>query len=663
MRVHELAKKLGLSSKDLQVKLAGLGIEARSHMSNLDEKTVALVMPAAPGAKERVKAVPKVPAVKAPPTVSAEKKPPLPPKQIQPPKEIIEEKVIVLKELLTVGELAKRLKINAAELIKKLIPMGIMATINQRISEETIRLMAKEYGFEVKTTEGKKDLASLKPKAEAGLIQRPPVVTVMGHVDHGKTSLLDAIRQTRVAEREIGGITQHIGAYKLRLPRGEVVFLDTPGHAAFTAMRARGARVTDVVVLVVAADDGIMPQTIEAIDHARAAQVPMVVAINKIDRPNAKPMRVKEELIKYDLTPEELGGKTICVEVSATKRIGIDKLLELLLLEAELLELKADPSLSASGIVIESRLDKGRGPVATVLVQNGTLKVGDGFVAGHTSGKVRAMFNECGENLAEAPPSTPVEILGFLEVPQAGDIFEAVADEKRAKEIALAVKKTEELKPRPFSLGNLYEQIKAGVKEFKIIVKADVHGSVEALSRSLENLSDEKVMIRIIHAFTGDINESDVILASASRAIVIGFNVKVEDSVKEIAEQEGVDIRFYQIIYNALNDVQQAMAGVLEPVYKDVFAGRAEVRQVFDLPNGRQIAGCYVLKGKIVRGAKAYLRRGREKVFEGKISSLRRFKNDAHEVAEGYECGLGLEGFNNYKEDDLIEVFLLEKVA
>jgi translation initiation factor IF-2 len=366
--------------------------------------------------------------------------------------------------------------------------------------------------------------------------------------------------------------------------------------------------------------------------------------------------------MKYDLTPEELGGKTICVEVSATKRIGIDNLLEMLLLEAELLELKADPAQKAVGTVIESRLDKGRGAVATVLVQDGTLKIGDPFVVGHTSGKVRAMINEQGENLDSAPPSTPVEILGFLEVPQAGDTFEIMADEKVAREMALKKMGAEAVRHRPLTLGNLYDRIKAGVKELKIIVKSDVHGSVEALQRALENLSDEKVMIRVIHAATGDVNESDVILASASDAIMVGFNIKVEDEVKEVAEKEGVDIRLYQIIYNALNDVKAAMAGLLEPVYKDVFIGRAEVRQIFNLPNGRQIAGSYVLKGKIVRGARARLLRGSEKIFEGKITSLRRFKNDVHEVAEGYECGLGMEGFNNYREDDYIEAFLPQKV-
>ena len=694
MRVHELAKKIGISSKALQDKLNGMGIKTKNHMSIVDEKTISLIVKPKPKPKTKPKTKPKakpkakakakpalasapmpkselppepptpepklVPSVPAPPPLKptlvpkpAPSKPAPPPPP--PPKEIF------LKSI-TVGELAKQVKVSAIELITKLIKMNIMVTINQYVSEETVAAIAKEYGFNVKRPEGEKTEIHDGMAREQGLVPRPPVVTVMGHVDHGKTSLLDAIRKTHVADKEIGAITQHIGAYKIKLKKGEVVFLDTPGHEAFTAMRARGASLTDLIVLVVAADDGIMPQTIEAINHARAAKAPIVVAINKIDRPNARAMRVKEELIKYDLAPEALGGKTTCVEVSATKNIGIENLLEMLLLESELLELKANPAISAKGVIIEGRMNKKRGPVGTILVQDGTLNLGDVFVAGLSSGKVRAMTTEHGESLSSAPPSTPVEILGFLKVPYSGDSFEVVSNEKAAQEIILARKKEFETKPRPVTLSNLYEQIKAGVKELKLILKADVRGSVDALSSALENLSDAKVGVRIIHRVTGDVNESDVILAAASQAIILGFNVGIEDRAKELAEKEGVDIRFYQVIYNALNDVKSAMNGLLEPVYKDVFAGRAEIRQVFKLPNDRQIAGCYVLKGKILRGAKSRVMRGKEKIYEGKINSLRRFKNDVRDVQEGYECGIAVEGFKDYKEGDLIEIFVPEEI-
>jgi translation initiation factor IF-2 len=659
MRVHELAKKLGISSKSLQEKLKKMGVEAKSHMSALNQETVSRILqPAKPEPKPVPKPGPekKNHPTAAPPKPEKPKAPPAPePKPALPPK------TIFLKSM-TVGDLAKKLQINAAELIKKLIRMNVMATINQYISEDTVKAVSKEYGFTViKAEEEKKEVRVAK--SVGGLVPRPPVVTVMGHVDHGKTTLLDAIRETRVAEKEIGAITQHIGACKIKLAKGEVVFLDTPGHEAFTAMRTRGASVTDVIVLVVAADDGIMPQTVEAIDHAKAARVPIVVAINKIDRPNARPERVKQELMKYGLSPEEFGGKTICAEVSATKKTGIDSLLEMLLLEAELLELKANPNQPAKGTIIEAKMDKRRGSVATVLVQDGTLKTGDIFIAGLSSGKVRAMTNEHGENLTSAPPSSPVEILGFPKVPYAGDSFEVVSNEAAAQEIILERRKKFETKPRPVTLGNLFERIQTGIKELKLILKADVRGSVDALNSALEKLSDAKVNIRIMHRATGDINESDVILASASQAIIIGFNVGVEASAKEIAEKEGVDIRFYQIIYNALNDIKNAMSGLLEAVYKDVFTGRAEVRTVFTLPNGRKIAGSYVLKGRIPRGVKANIVRGREKLFSGKITSLKRFKNDVRDVQEGYECGIGIEGFNDYRENDLIEVFTPQEVG
>lgn len=665
MRVFELAKKIGVTSKELQEKLKAKGIDVKSHMSSLDEKTVSLILKPPEETKQKPEPAKEKIVEKKPEPVkekAPEKKPEIE-KRPEPekPKEVVPEKIIILKEPITVGELAKRLRTGVAELIKKLIQAGVMLTINQYVSDEVVEKVSKEYGFEVKKViEDKTEFQAGKP-LEHGFMPRPPVITVMGHVDHGKTSLLDAIRHSRVAEKEAGAITQHIGAYKIKLDKGEMVFLDTPGHEAFTAMRARGASLTDIIVLVVAADDGIMPQTIEAINHARQADVPIVVAINKIDRSNAKPDRVKQELIKYDLAPEDLGGKTVCVDVSATKKIGIEKLLEMILLEAEMLELKANPSGKAKGAIVEAKMDKRRGPVATVLIQDGTLHAGDVFIAGLKSGKVKFMTDQAGKNIDEAPPSTPVEILGFSEVPYSGDSFEVVADEKTSQEIILKRKQDYAVKPKPVTLGSLHEQIEAGARELKIIIKADVRGSIDALCAALETLNDEKVTIGIIHKVTGDVNESDVILASASNAIIIGFNVKIEDGAKGLADKEGVDIRLYQVIYNAVNDLKTAMAGLLEPVYKEVFTGRAEVRQVFSLPNDRKISGCYVLKGKIVRGAKAVVLRNREKIFEGRITSLKRFKNDAREILEDFECGIGIEGFNDFKEDDLIEIYTLQE--
>ncbi|MCD5401210.1 translation initiation factor IF-2, partial [candidate division NPL-UPA2 bacterium] len=498
------------------------------------------------------------------------------------------------------------------------------------------------------------------------LVPRPPVVTIMGHVDHGKTTLLDTIRETKVAQGESGGITQHIGAYEVDLPKGKVIFLDTPGHEAFTAMRARGAQVTDVVVLVVAADDGIMPQTIEAIDHSKAAGVPIVIAINKIDKPNARPERIKQQLIEHGLTPEELGGKTLCVEISATERRGLEELLESLLLEAEILEIKANPDRPAQGVIIEARLDKGRGPVATVLIKKGTLRAGDNFICGLLGGKARTLFNDKGEKVEAAGPSMPVEVSGLPEVPQVGDIFQVVSDEKKVKEIAskrqLLKREGGLRKVKHLTLADLHAQIEEGkVKELPIIIKGDARGSIEALSDSLRQLTSDKVRLNIIHMGIGAVNESDVMLASASNAIILGFHVKTASGALELAEVEKVDIHLYDIIYEAISEVKKALEGLLEPEYKKVILGRAEVRQVFHISKKGAVAGSYVTEGKIVRNCKVTLLREGKSIYEGSIDNLRRFKDDVREVEVGYECGIGLAGFDDIQEGDIIEAYILEE--
>jgi translation initiation factor IF-2 len=499
-------------------------------------------------------------------------------------------------------------------------------------------------------------------------VKRPPVVTIMGHVDHGKTSLLDAIRETNVIAGEAGGITQHIGAYDVELNGRKITFLDTPGHEAFTAMRARGARVTDIVVLVVAADDGVMPQTREAINHSRAAGVPMIIAINKIDKPDAKPERVKQELMEFGLVSEEWGGDTIFVEVSAKKRTNIPDLLEMVLLQADVLELKANPDKLARGTIVEAKLDKGRGPVATVLVQEGTLKIGDYFVAGVQSGRVRAMQNYRGDKVITAGPSMPVEVIGFTGVPDAGDTFVSLTDEKQAKEIAnhrqQKLRETELAKHTKLSLEQLYEKIQKGeVKDLNVIVKADVQGSVEAVSESLRKLSTAAIRLNVLHASVGAITETDVNLASASNAIILGFNVRPEVKSQAHAEKEGVDIRLYNIIYDAVDDIKKAMEGLLEPTLREKHLGRAEIRDIFSVPKIGMVSGSYVLDGKMLRNAQVRLLRDNVVIYQGKMSSLRRFKDDVKEVATGYECGIGLENYNDLKIGDIIEAFEMEKVA
>jgi translation initiation factor IF-2 len=574
---------------------------------------------------------------------------------------------------MTVKDLADKLDVKVKDVLKRLLEKRIMMTINSTLDAETATMIAREFGAEVQMRTFEEEMLEVEAEASRpeDLVPRAPVVTVMGHVDHGKTTLLDAIRETRVAEREAGGITQHIGAYTVDVGGRRVVFLDTPGHEAFTMMRARGARVTDVVVLVVAADDGVMPQTREAIDHARAAGVPIVVAINKIDKPDANPERVKKELSDLGLMPEEWGGQTVTVPVSAKKRQNLDLLLEMILLVTEMGELKANPKRAASGTVLEAKLDKGRGPVATVLVQDGTLKVGDHFIAGTVVGKVRALIDDRGRSVKEAPPSTPVEVLGLTGLPTPGDTFQALADAAKARQIALYRQAREKEKalgtrtPR-LTLESLQQQIAEGqVKELPIIIKADVQGSAEVLADTLAKLSDERVKIRIIHAGVGAINESDVLLASASNAIIVGFNVRPDRNATDLAEREHVDIRLHSVIYNVVDEIKSAMAGLLEPTLKEVRVGVAEVRQLFKVPKFGTVAGCMVLDGRITRSGdtQARLLRDNVVVYEGKLSSLRRFKDDVSEVKAGFECGLAFERFNDIKVGDIVEVFAIERVA
>lgn len=591
------------------------------------------------------------------------------------PKKEIKAKVITeieIPETITVGEFASKMGKTSAEVVKKLMMLGVMATQNQSIDFETAQLIGDDFGITVKqeVVLTKEDILMIETEhedKEEDLVSRPPVVVVMGHVDHGKTSLLDAIRHTSVTENEAGGITQHIGAYSVKLNDRIITFLDTPGHEAFTTMRARGAQVTDVAILVVAADDGIMPQTIEAINHAKAAGVSIVVAINKIDKEGANPDRVKQMLVEHELVPEEWGGDTVCVEISAKKQMNIDGLLEMVLLVADMQELKANPNRDAQGTVIEAEIDKGRGPVATILVQNGTLNVGDFVIAGTTVGRVRAMINDKGRRVKTAGPSTPVEILGLSEAPSGGDTFMVVANEKLARDVAeqrkQQVQETKFNQVVKVSLDNLFSQIDEGnMKELNVIIKADVQGSVEAVRQSLEKLSNDEVRVRAIHGGVGAINESDVMLANASNAIIVGFNVRPDAGAVASAEQQEVDIRLYRVIYQAIEEIEAAMKGMLDPEYKEVVLGYAEVRQTFKVSNVGTIAGCYVTQGKIQRNEQIRIVRNGVIVHEGHIDSLKRFKDDAKEVAENFECGLGVENFNDIKEGDIIECFTMEEI-
>ncbi|KGE17483.1 translation initiation factor IF-2 [Paenibacillus wynnii] len=579
-------------------------------------------------------------------------------------------KKIIVRGSMTVGETAKLLHKDASEVIKKLITMGVMATINQELDIDTILLLAGEFGVEVevKIPVDEDSFETVEENdMDEELITRPPVVTIMGHVDHGKTTLLDAIRSTNVTGGEAGGITQHIGAYQVEINHKKITFLDTPGHEAFTAMRARGAQVTDMTIIVVAADDGVMPQTVEAISHAKAAGLPIIVAVNKIDKPGADPDKVKQELTKYELVPEEWGGDTIFVNLSAKQRTGLEDLLEMILLVAEVNEYKANPDKRARGTVIEAELDKNRGPVARILVQHGTLRVGDAFVAGNCFGRVRAMVNDKGRKIKEAGPSTPVEITGLTEVPQAGDPFMAFEDERKARAIAdrrSTTQRQSELNINTrVTLDDLFKHIKDGeIKDLNVIIKGDVQGSVEALKGSLAKIEVEGVRVKILHSGAGAITESDIALAAASNAIVIGFNVRPDAQTKAAADQEKVDVRLHRIIYNVIEEIEHAMKGMLDPIFKENVIGHAEVRNVFTISKVGTIAGCMVTSGKIARNAEMRLIRSGIVVFEGKIDTLKRFKDDAKEVAQGYECGITLERYNDVKEGDIIEAFIMETV-
>ncbi|MCM8795756.1 MAG: translation initiation factor IF-2 [Candidatus Omnitrophica bacterium] len=590
--------------------------------------------------------------------------------EIKPPFEVAL-KEVELEIPINVKDLAIRLQEKPSHLIKILMDMGIMVGINQILDPTTIEKVCAKLGFKIKKAVSKEELVlqihKVMDKPE-DLRPRSPIVTLMGHVDHGKTSLLDAIRKTHVAEREHGGITQHIGAYRVSLPQGEITFLDTPGHEAFTAMRARGASITDIVVLVVAADEGVMPQTQEAIDHARQAGVPIIVAINKIDKPQANIERVKRQLSELNLTPEDWGGKTITVGVSAKTQVGIDDLLEMILLEAEMLQLKANPNRPAQGVVIEAKMSKARGPVSTLLIRNGTLHLNENIIVGKYYGKIRAMFDDHGRAVNTAGPSFPVEVLGIAGIPLPGEQFFVVEDERIARELALKRQEEERLaqvrQTRRLTLEELHSQIQQGqLKELKLIIKADVQGSLGAIKETLNKLNISEIKLDIIHEGVGNINASDVILAVASNALILGFNVTIDERAKELNAKEGVDIRIYNIIYELANDIKAAIEGMLEPRLKKVFLGRAEIRKVFKLSKAGTVAGCFVLKGKINRNSAVKVIRNGEVVFEGKISSLKRFKDDVREVQEGFECGIALSGFDAIKEGDIIETYEIEKIA
>ena len=687
IRVHELAKELNIESKELITILKEeFNIEVKNHMSTIEDEDAELIkeLLAGKSASDLVASADNAENSKSIVDVYEDelaeqlnkgiKKKKKTKKEEQEEARIAAEaeaegKVIEIGESITVKELAEKLQQPSNDVIRTLIFAGVMAAINAEIDFETAEKVCAEYGVLVERKEEIQELEVLKIEEddEENLQKRPPIVTVMGHVDHGKTSLLDCIRKAKVTDSEAGGITQHIGAYTITLNGEEITFLDTPGHEAFTAMRARGAQITDLVILVVAADDGIMPQTKEAIDHCKAAGVPIVVAINKIDKPGANIDRVKQELADKGLLTEDWGGDTICVEVSAKQNLNIDKLLEMVLLSAEMLELKANENRRARGTVIEAKLDKGRGAVASLLVQNGTLRVGDSILVGSTYGRIRAMFDDTGKNIKSAGPSIPVEILGLSEVPEAGDRFNQVKDEKTARNMAETRK--DKLKAETLlanhrvSLEDLYNQIKEGkVKELAIIVKADVQGSVEAIKQSLEKLSTDDIKVRVIHGGVGAITETDITLATASNAIVIGFNVRPDNNASFQADRDGVDIKTYRIIYDAIDDVKAAMIGMLDPIYREVILGSAEIRETYKISNVGTIAGCYVLNGKLQRNAETRVIRDGIVVCESTLSSLKRFKDDAKEVNAGYECGLTVDKFNNIKEGDIIECFMMEAI-
>jgi translation initiation factor IF-2 len=683
IRVYELAKELEISSKELITLLEEeFGLEVKNHMSAIEDEDADLIKELVSGNEksektkeedDEIETTAKKTIKESTNNKKSTKKGNKDNKKEKATTEDTEDIGIITmtSDTITVKEISDKLGKSYAEVIKELMLMGVMASVNQEINFEMAeKLAAKFYKEIIKEDQDEEDdLEDILEdnEEEEHLQKRSPIITVMGHVDHGKTSLLDAIRKSKVTSTEAGGITQHIGAYTVQVNGESITFLDTPGHAAFTAMRARGAQVTDIVILVVAADDGIMPQTQEAISHCKAANVPLIVAINKIDRVGANIDKVKQELTEYGLVAEDWGGDTICVPVSAHTKEGIDELLEMILLSSEMLELKANPNRKAKGTVVEAKLDKGRGAVATLLIQNGTLRVGDSIVVGSTYGRIRAMFNDKGKNIKSAGPSTPVEILGLSEVPEAGDKFYQVKDEKTAR--GIADKRKEKIRDEylqsthKVSLEDLYNQIQEGtVKELALIVKADVQGSVEALKQSLEKLSTEEVKVRVIHGGVGAINETDVTLATASNAIILGFNVRPDSNASIASERDGVDIKTYRVIYDAIEDIKSAMLGMLEPEFKEVVIGTAEVRQVYKISSVGTIAGAYVQTGKIARNSGARVIRDGIVIFESELASLKRFKDDAKEVAQGYECGLSIEKFNDIKEGDIIECFIMEEV-
>ena len=678
IRVYELAKELNVSSKDLiNLLMEEFGVEVKNHMSVIEDEDATLIKELlgdnseSEGKKSLVDEYEEELAESLNKGVRKKKK---------TKKELEQEEVernaeaacgvIEIGETITVKELCEKLGKPTNDVIKNLIFLGVMAGVNQEIDFSTAEKLCEKYEVLVEKKEEETELEAFEEETdvvEENLVKRPPIVTIMGHVDHGKTSLLDAIRHAKVTASEAGGITQHIGAYTVSLNGEKITFLDTPGHEAFTAMRARGAQVTDIVILVVAADDGIMPQTKEAINHCKAADVPMIVAINKIDRPGANVDRVKQELTEHGLVSEDWGGDTICVPVSAKTGENLESLLEMVLLTAEMQELQADPNRKAKGTVIEAKLDKGRGAVASLLIQNGTLNVGDSILVGSTYGRIRAMFDDRGKKIKSAGPSIPVEILGLSEVPAAGDRFIVCKDEKTARNMAdlrkQKIKADSHQASNRVSLEDLYSQIQEGkVKELAIVVKADVQGSVEAIRQSLEKLSTDDVKVRVIHGAVGAITETDVTLAAASNALIIGFNVRPDGNATAQSEKESIEIKTYRIIYDAIEDVKSAMIGMLEPEYKEVVNGKAEVRMTYKISNVGTIAGCYVIDGKIVRNSEVRVIRDGIVIFESTLASLKRFKDDAKEVAKGYECGLSIEKFNDLKEGDIIESFTMEAI-
>ncbi|SCK03031.1 Translation initiation factor IF-2 [uncultured Clostridium sp.] len=682
IRVYELAKELNVSSKDLiNLLMDEFSIEVKNHMSVIEDEDAALIQELLGGSSdsnsedgEKKTIVDEYEDQLADELNKGIRKKRKTKKQLE--QEEIERNaeaasgVIEIGETITVKELADKLGKPYNDVIRTLIFTGVMAALNQEIDFNTAEKVCEKYEVLVAPKEEKNELEKFEDEVEAleeNLEKRPPIVTVMGHVDHGKTSLLDAIRHAKVTVGEAGGITQHIGAYTVTLNGEKITFLDTPGHEAFTAMRARGAQVTDIVILVVAADDGIMPQTKEAINHCKAAGVPMIVAINKIDRPGANIDRVKQELTEHGLVAEDWGGDTICVPVSAKTGENLESLLEMVILTSEMQELQADPNRKGKGTVIEAKLDKGRGAVASLLIQNGTLNVGDSILVGSTYGRIRAMFDDKGKKIKSAGPSIPVEVLGLSEVPAAGDRFVVVKDEKTARNMAESRKekiRTESHQSsNRVSLEDLYSQIQEGkVKELSIVVKADVQGSVEAIKQSLEKLSTDDIKVRVIHGAVGAITETDVTLGSASNAIVIGFNVRPDNNAVAQAEKDSVEIKTYRIIYDAIEDVKSAMIGMLDPEYKEVVNGKAEVRMTYKISNVGTIAGCYVIDGKIIRNSEIRVIRDGIVIFESKLASLKRFKDDAKEVARGYECGLSVEKFNDLKEGDIIESYSMEAI-